>query len=174
MPELLLLIGLPGSGKSTLAQRLAANTPGWRVISTDEIRDRLFGDAAIQGPWPQIWDDVQRQFAMTVQLAQTQPLRGGIYDATNAVRRHRQAAIALARSVGFTRVTGLWLDVPLAVCLEHNHQRDHQVPPEVIAQMAHHLHRAPPRLHDGFDHLVHMVNFVGGSAQISRARSGAP
>jgi len=45
-----LLIGPPASGKTTLAMALAQLT-GAVVLSTDELRDQQFGDAAVQGPW---------------------------------------------------------------------------------------------------------------------------
>lgn len=54
-----LLIGQPASGKSTLARSLAPllsapGDPPARVLSTDRIRQELFGDAAVQGPWIEI------------------------------------------------------------------------------------------------------------------------
>ena len=46
MPIVKMLVGLPASGKSTYAGKYAQI--GWRVISSDSIREELFGDASIQ------------------------------------------------------------------------------------------------------------------------------
>jgi hypothetical protein len=52
-----LLIGQPASGKTILARSLAPlvcrpGQPPTLVLSTDAIRAEVFGDAAVQGPWP--------------------------------------------------------------------------------------------------------------------------
>ena len=150
MTRLILLIGLPGSGKSTLARQLAAQWPGYQLISTDAIRARLFGDAAIQGEWLLVWRQIRQQFQKAVATAPA-----AIYDATNAKRCHRRQAIALARDTGFTHSTGIWLRTPLQHCLERNHHRDRQVPSAVILQMHGQLESAPPAVSDGLDSLIY-------------------
>lgn len=152
---LIILIGLPGSGKSSFAQRLQTR-PGWRLISTDDIRSRLFGDAAIQGSWLKVWTEVGREFCEVVRSIQQGEAREAIYDATNVVRKSRREAIALARESGFTHLTGIWLNEPLEVCLQRNQQRDRQVPDAVIERMNRRLWGAPPSIHEGFDCLIEM------------------
>jgi predicted kinase len=151
---LLLLIGLPGSGKSTWAAQWVAHYPDSRVISTDEIRSRLYGDPAIQGNWRQIWREVERQMQQVVAEIFQGRLQVAIYDATHTVRRQRREAIGLARQVGFTDITGVWLDTPLALCLERNQQRDRQVPEAVILHMHRCLQDAPPAIDDGCDQIT--------------------
>ena len=149
MTKLILLIGLPGSGKSTLASHLLAQYPGSQLISTDAIRSQLFGAPEVQGSWLLVWRQVHRQMHQAVEQSSL-----AIYDATNAVRRYRRDAIALARTTGFTEVIGLWLDTPLSLCLERNAQRDRIVPEEVIWQMHASLRHTPPSQQDGFDYLI--------------------
>jgi predicted kinase len=149
MAKLILLIGLPGSGKSTLASQLIAAYPGSHLVSTDAIRAQLFGSEAVQGEWLQVWRQVRCEFQ---QAAQCSPL--AIYDATNAIRRYRREAIALAREIGFTDLVGLWIDTPVAVCLERNQKRDRIVPEEVILRMHASLVDAPPVQAEGFDYLI--------------------
>jgi len=48
-----LLIGPPASGKTTIANLLAAELHA-EVLSTDLIREELYGDPLIQGHWPDI------------------------------------------------------------------------------------------------------------------------
>jgi predicted kinase len=150
---LILLIGLPGSGKSTYATNLLRS--GNRcVISTDAIRAALFGDAAIQGEWRLIWQEVGRQCRQTVQQIAVGELELAIYDATNVVRKQRRQAIAHARGCGFTHIWGVWLNPPLECCLARNQQRDRRVPEPVILRMQRRLVAAPPNLTEGLDALL--------------------
>jgi predicted kinase len=149
MTKLILLIGLPGSGKSTLASQLVAAYPGSYLVSTDAIRAQLFGSEAVQGEWLRVWRQVRWEFQ---QAAQCSPVV--IYDATNAIRRYRREAIALARETGFNFLVGLWLDTPVAVCLEQNQRRDRTVPEDVILRMNASLVDAPPAQAEGFDYLI--------------------
>lgn len=162
MPQLILLIGLPGSGKSTLARKIAARSPkGCEIISTDAIRAQLFGDASIQGSWLLVWREIERQFRHAVEQIYRGKRSKAIYDATNAVRRHRKDAIALARETGFTRIIGVWVNTPLLACLERNRRRERQVPEEIILHMYRCLQAAPPSLEDGLDRLIQWIPIAG-------------
>lgn len=149
MPKLLLLIGLPGSGKSTLAKHLLVDCPQIQIISTDAIRGQLFGSEAVQGPWLVLWREVLRQFREIVATDNV-----AIYDATNAQRRQRREVIAVAREIGFTHITGIWVDTPVWLCLARNKKRQRQVPEEVIFRMHRQLRDAPPSLEEGLDDLL--------------------
>jgi predicted kinase len=101
------------------------------VLSTDRLRDELFGDAAVQGPWRDIQSLLhQRIFAS---LADGIPV---IVDATHARRPWRLAFTqALAVPVPVEWI-GWWLHTPLSNCLEWNQTRERLVPEPVIRQMA--------------------------------------
>jgi predicted kinase len=90
------------------------------------------------------------------EIAQGQ-LDGLIYDATNASRRQRCAAIAAARQLGFAPITLYWLDVPLELALVRNQGRLRQVPAEVIERMHRQLQGAPPDLADGVDLVLRLT-----------------
>ncbi|MFN6559840.1 MAG: AAA family ATPase [Nostoc sp. ChiSLP01] len=150
--SLLLLIGLPGSGKSTLAKQLVAECPQMQLISTDAIRGQLFGCEAIQGSWLLIWREVERQFQQAISTG-----RAAIFDATNAQRGNRRQVISLARSFGFTHITGIWVNVPVWLCLARNKKRSRQVPEEIILRMHRQLRDAPPSLEEGLDNLIRFL-----------------
>ncbi len=154
MTRLILLIGLPGSGKSSLAKQLVLESPSRLLISTDAIRAKLFGDEAIQGAWLSVWRQVEREFRQAVCQIDRKEAKEAIYDATNAARQQRKEALALARETGFTHITGLWLDIPVWICLARNRRRQRQVPDEVIFRMHRRLRDAPPSLEDGLDRLI--------------------
>lgn len=153
MARLILLIGLPGSGKSTLATQLLAEQQR-QLISTDAIRSQLFGDEAIQGQWLLVWHEVQRQFQQAVVQISRGAAQEAIYDATNAQRRQRREVIALARATGFTQIIGLWLDMPIWLCLARNQRRTRSVPEDVILRMYRQLQGAPPSVQEGLDCLI--------------------
>lgn len=156
---LILLIGLPGSGKSTFAKHLADSNDGWNIVSTDAIRANLFGDEAIQGAWWSIHQAIEQQLQTSVRQIVEQQRGGTVYDATNAVRRNRRAFISLAHRMGFTHLTGLWVDTPLEVCLLRNRRRDRHVPEPVIERMHRCLTGAPPSLSEGLSSLMRYTDF---------------
>jgi predicted kinase len=125
-----LLIGPPASGKTTLAGVLAELT-GAVVLSTDVVRDELFGDAAVQGPWRDIEGLLHQRIRESV--AAGIPV---IVDATHSRRPWRLAitqALALPAPVEWI---GWWLYTPLSTCLQWNQTRKRLVPEPVIREMA--------------------------------------
>jgi predicted kinase len=133
-----------------LAKQLLTESPQMQLISTDAIRGQLFGSQATQGPWLLIWREIGRQFqqATTVSIPT-------IFDATNAQRRNRREIIELAREIGFTHITGLWIRTPVWLCLARNKKRDRQVPEDIILRMHRQLRDAPPSLDEGLDEIIY-------------------
>jgi predicted kinase len=154
MIRLILLIGIPGSGKSSVAQQLVGQSQEHLLISTDAIRAQLFGNEAIQGPWLLIWRELDCQLRQALEAISQQLGTAAIYDATNASRRQRREAIAQVRTIGYTHITGLWLDTPIWLCLARNRRRQRQVPEEVIWRMHRQLCDTPPSCADGLDRLI--------------------
>ncbi|BCL38928.1 hypothetical protein NSMS1_53750 [Nostoc sp. MS1] len=145
----MLLIGLPGSGKSTLAKQLITECPQMQLVSTDAIRGQLFGSEAIQGSWLLIWQEIERQLQQNIIAEKTV-----LFDATNAQRRNRRELINLARNLGFTHITGIWVRTPVWLCLARNKKRQRQVPEDVILRMHRQLRDAPPTVGEGLDCIV--------------------
>lgn len=126
-----LLIGPPASGKSTVAlalqELLARGGPTPVLISTDAIREELYGDPAVQGPWHEIREVMESRLREAV--ATSVPV---IVDATHANRASRLAitqALVLPSPVEWV---GWWLTTPLETCLEWNSKRAVPVPESVI------------------------------------------
>jgi predicted kinase len=162
MASVIILIGVPASGKSSLAEQMlrASNqtsdqnssslTHGQtQLISPDRIRASLYGSAATQGDWAEIWSQVQQEFASAAKSQQSV-----IYDATNYKREYRKNIIDLAKEYGFKPITGIWLDVPLWICLSRNDLRDRIVPEDVVVDMYRTLAYSPPTLSEGFDRIL--------------------
>jgi predicted kinase len=125
-----LLIGPPASGKTTLAGVLAELT-GAQLLSTDRLRQELFGDARVQGPWVDIEALLHQRIRELV--AAGVPV---IVDATHARRSWRLAITqALALPVPVEWI-GWWLYTSLSTCLQWNQTRKRLVPEPVIREMA--------------------------------------
>jgi len=129
-----LLIGPPGSGKTTFAHRLAPLAAGESgepalVLSTDAIRQELFGDAAVQGPWDEIRTVLQER--LQAAIAAGRPV---IIDATHARRPWRLLYTQVLRYARPVEWIGWWLTTPLDTCLEWAQQRERPVPDAVIRE----------------------------------------
>lgn len=128
------MVGAPGSGKSTYAAQLAQIEDAV-IISGDDIRAELYGDATIQGDWAEIWDEIDTR----VSEAGGAPV---ILDGTHCRKDYRAEAIALLRSNGYTDIEAVVIDVSYATCLARDFKRKRHVPDYVIKEMHDNLQRS--------------------------------
>jgi predicted kinase len=140
------LIGVPGSGKSTFAAKLA-QLGNYHIISTDAIREKLYGDAAIQGTWEEVEANVISAVLTTI----TEGINV-IYDATNAKRIWRLDLLEKLNVNINSPVLwmGWYLQTPLEICKQWNQQRNRQVPDHIIDEMHQSLLDFPPIAAEGF------------------------
>jgi len=123
------LIGPPGSGKSTLAATLAPLLHA-RIVSSDDLRQQLWGDPGTQGPWTELEPLLHR--------AIDSALHGGdnvLIDATHAQRSWRSRLMCRDLGARHLQWFGWWLQTPLNQCLAWNRARQRQVPDAVIGAM---------------------------------------
>ncbi len=146
--KVIILIGIPASGKSSLARQLSHQGAA-NLISTDLIRAEIFGCASIQGNWSEILTQIKLRFEQSFIDQKTV-----IYDATNCQPLHRQEIMALSKTVGYETIWGIWLNMPLWICLERNSRRPHPVPESAIIEMHKSLLRQAPSLDEGFEQLM--------------------
>ena len=101
------------------------------MISTDVIRNELYGDPQIQGRWVEIESRLHELIQDCV--ANNQSV---LIDATHALRPWR---LALTQSLVLSQPVewiGWWLQTPLETCLIWNKQRDCEVPEDVIKRFS--------------------------------------
>lgn len=129
-----LLIGPPGSGKSTIAAQWCEREPDKVWVSSDRVRERLYGDAVIQGTWAEIEREVRDDIQQAIEAG-----RSVIYDATNVRRVWRMGLLQQVKGAdGLSNETpaAQWMawqiETPLATCLRRNESRDRQVPQAVV------------------------------------------
>lgn len=143
VPEFNMLIGLPGSGKSTIAHKYIDNSA--IILSSDEIREELFGDASIQ-------KDPQKVFSLMEERT-LEALNKGFdvcYDATNLTRKNR--ANILSKLPLGTKKRAIIVFCPIELCIVRDAARDRTVGAEVINRMAKSFQ--VPYYDEGFDSIV--------------------
>ena len=144
MAKFIMLIGLPGSGKSTYAARYKSRYPNTAVVSSDEIREELFGD---------VNDQTHNGEVFTTMLNRTREFLKAdidvIYDATNINRKRRISFLNLLPTN--TIKIGVMFAVPFDLCKEQNEMRERVVPFEVMNRM--YKHFQIPCKGEGFDEL---------------------
>ena len=126
MANLIILSGIPGAGKSTFV-----NTHKWNesvvVLSTDQIRKRLTGDASCLDRDNEVWKFIYDT------LARPHVNATYIVDATNIVAKRRKSYLEYKHNFDSIRLYCLLVD--LEVALERNERRARHVPEDVIINM---------------------------------------
>lgn len=124
-----MMVGLPGSGKSYWAREKA--NPYDTIISSDSIREELYGDASVQ-------DDPSRVFNIMFQRIRA-ALKAGhttFYDATNINAKRRINLLkSLKKLIPDLHCICVVVATPIDVCHERNWERDRLVPAYVIDRM---------------------------------------
>lgn len=142
MPTVYMLIGLPGSGKSTYAEKLAKDEDAI-IVSTDKIREELFGDEAIQENERYNNNTVFSLAYTRIKIAMLEG-KNIIFDATNINRKKRKYFLEILskeyfwslRNTDYTyRFHAILIATPYEKCLENNLNRRRVVPEEVIKRM---------------------------------------
>lgn len=145
MPKIYVMCGIPGSGKSYEAKRIAAENDAV-IISSDDIREEIYGDASIQGKPCKVFNRFYKYARREFDAG-----RNLVLDATNIKRKERKKVF---RTFGeeTDKIYAVVMDTPLEVCLERNRKRDRHVPEDVIYTM-HRLFKWP-HYEDGFEDII--------------------
>ena len=149
MKELIMLAGLPGSGKSTWAKEYknrmtGADRNAVQIVSTDEIRKELWGDAADQQNGAKVFEVAYQRIEFWLSSPYCDTV---IFDATNLHKKDRKRFLNKFGIMADTKL--VWFDTPYTECVRRNFQRERNVPTAVIQRMFEHMD--VPTLDEGFD-----------------------
>lgn len=125
-PTLIMLCGIPGSGKTTYAKKFKNDYTIY--LSSDSIREALYGDESIQGNPSEVFALMQNR---AIDL-----LNKGydvIYDATNITRKDRAGIIA--KCPKFVQIECHIVWAPIETCIKRDAARERTVGKEVIDRM---------------------------------------
>ena len=150
-PTFTMLVGISGAGKSQYARELVDKSGRKIWLSSDNYREKLYGDASCQKNPNLVFDQMHDD---TISLLN----RGFdvIYDATNITRKNRLAILdKLPKHVRKNCVI-VW--APIDVCIERDKERERTVGKEVIDKM---LRRFEAPFYDeGFTNIAVYVSGV--------------
>lgn len=144
MSMLYVMVGLPGSGKSTIAKGMH----GVKVVSSDSIREELYGDESIQGNGGVVFSTLFSRVSEELQKG-----NNVVIDAT-CTRRKDRVALCKRFSGAASSIVAIYVATPLEECKERNAKRDRVVPEEVIDRMYEALRDKQPILNEGFDSII--------------------
>ncbi len=137
-----MMAGVPASGKSTIAGYICREE-GAIWLSSDKIREELYGDEAVQG-------DGQIVFSLLFERTKNALKEGKtvVYDATCLYEEVRKDLLSSLKGT-YESAYCHFCDVELETALERNSKRDRKVPQGVIKRMYKNIQR--PSESEGFD-----------------------
>jgi predicted kinase len=145
------MVGAPGAGKSTLAAKLAESENAV-VISGDEIRAELYGNAAVQGNWAEIHDRIEEMVSESCGM----PV---ILDGTHYLSSYRREALAMLRGYGYNDIEAVVVNPPMIDCVFRNAIRHRGVPRHVVISMHEKLQKSLVHVHiEGFNKVTYHEN----------------
>ena len=149
--DIVLVCGLPGSGKSHFARSFFLKS-GRKRVNRKEIRRHLFEMTTFGQKWTEaefagndefLVKHVERKIVEHF-LQNRQKL---LLDNTNISRDSRKPYLTIAHQSGRS-IGAIFLNTPVAKCLQRNRGRDDGVPESVIAQLE--AEKELPELSEGY------------------------
>ena len=156
MATFYMLIGPAGCGKSHLAEVGRIDKLWDVVVSSDAIREMLYGDESIQKDHQLVFEIAHNQIADHLEKGEDV-----VFDATNLVPKYRSECLEIVERYA-ELVVGIVYTGSLELCLARNSNRDRKVPKEVVTNMYSTLYRFYPELTEGFDCLISMETVLEG------------
>lgn len=140
--KLIVMCGLPGSGKSTYAKKLAKKEHA-QIISSDVIRERMFGDASIQTDGNKVFGRLYYLVSRSLKYR-----KSVIVDCINPRPSDRKRYLRYYENQ-FDESMLVYISTPIEECKRRNRLRERVVPDEAIEKQA--AKFIEPTEEEGFD-----------------------
>lgn len=153
-----MLIGLPGSGKDTWLKQFIRNSDEpFEIVSSDDIRQELYGSAAEQGDPKEIFGLVNKRIKSY--LIRNKNI---IYNATNIKVKDRRGIMELVKPHKDIMKYAIIIGTTYEQCLINNKNRAKNggrfVPEQVIKRM--YYNYEPPHYFEGFNKIEVVYPFI--------------
>lgn len=148
----IMTVGVPGSGKSTYFKKIK-DKENWVYISSDDIREELFGSAQNQEHNQEVFQEMRKRSVEAIRQN-----KNVYYDATNINRKKRRNFLkdmkmsALGHSYSFECIL---FAVPAQICKERNAIRERKVPENVIERMVKQFQ--VPAFSEGWNNIIRLA-----------------
>lgn len=143
MSKCIMLIGLPGAGKSCWSSKYMECHENTELISSDSIREEVFGDVNDQSHNTKVFNIVHKRVVAAIKSG-----KDAILDSTNLSRKRR---IHFIKSIPECEVRAIVFAIPFEECCKRNAARDRVVPQGVMDRMYRSFQ--PPHYAEGFDEI---------------------
>jgi predicted kinase len=124
-PELFIMVGISGSGKSTFANGLKTSKSA-TIVSTDDIREELFGDAGVQADGGRVFGIARKRVHDL--LAQG---KNAVIDATSLNAKDRRTWVEIGKANN-AKITAYVVNPSIEKAKLQNQKRTRKVPDFVI------------------------------------------
>ncbi|MGM9795755.1 MAG: AAA family ATPase, partial [Candidatus Aphodosoma sp.] len=116
MSKCIMLIGLPGAGKSYWSKKYIQKNPDTILVSSDSIREEVFGDVNDQSHNGEVFNIVHQRVVAAIKNG-----RDVVLDATNLSRKRR---IGFLKSIPDCLAEAIVFAIPFEFCCKRNAARD--------------------------------------------------
>lgn len=147
MAKLIFLIGLPAAGKSSYCESYKVLNPDVVIVSSDAIREEVFGDVNDQSHNQEVFSIVEKRCREALKTN-----KETVLDATNLNRKRR---INFIKVMPKCEVEAVVFAIPFEVCCERNKNRERVVPENVMERM--YKSFQPPHYAEGFDKIKYIT-----------------
>lgn len=147
---LIVLCGISGSGKSTFAKHLLDSNPNIAIACPDLVREKLYGDASIQGDGKKVF-----QMAFDIVELSGKVKADCVFDATNTTKKARKKVIEQGRKY-FDFIICYYFAPNLDKSIINQAKRERQVPIEIMVQQIEKWQT--PTIEEGFDYVCEIKN----------------
>lgn len=146
MAKLIFLIGLPAAGKSSYCESYKVLNPDVVIVSSDAIREEVFGDVNDQSHNQEVFNIVEKRCREALKAN-----KEVILDATNLNRKRR---INFIKVMPKCEVEAVVFAIPFEVCCERNENRERVVPMSAMERM--YKSFQPPHYAEGIDKIKYI------------------
>lgn len=142
MCELFIFVGIPGSGKTTLANYYSSIVNNSVHISSDAIREELYGSESIQTGGKQVFDVMRKRTINALQSGYTV-----YYDSYNVDSKTRKRILSWAKQY-CENIYAVYVNTPLEECIRRSQLRFRTVNSDIIKNFYDRLSK--PNTSEGF------------------------